>query len=335
MRKILRHTTLFTAVIAMGFLGACSSDDENGDGNGNGNGNGTTSIADVAGDDENFSILVDALTRTNLLEAVADANASLTVFAPTNDAFSDLLTDLGLADLDALEDAIGTEGLANVLLYHVLGTKVMAADVTTGYVNSLGTNSNDHNLSMYINAAGGGVLINGSASVTEADIEADNGVIHVINSVIMPQPLLGLVAPNSQFSNLVTAVGVADNNPGDILSDESSYKTLFAPTNDGFNTLLTDLNFSDLNDAVATIGTNGLFLVLAYHLVDADVRAADVQAGDVTTMANQDFTVSINSGGEVVLTDFENRDAIVTTTDITGTNGTIHIINNVIVPDLN
>lgn len=333
MKKVFNRMFLIGAIVGTGFFTACSSDDDNDNGNGNGNGNGAETIADVAAGNEDFSILVDALTRTNLVDAVSDANASLTVFAPTNDAFSNLLSDLGLSDLDALEAAIGTEGLANVLLYHVLGTKVMAADVSTGYVNALATNDNDNNLSMYISTSGG-VSINGSSNVVTTDIEASNGVIHVIDAVILPQTILGLVGPNNDFDALVTAVSVADNNPGDILNDESSFITLFAPTNAGFNQLVSDLGAADLNDVVAAVGTDGLFTVLAYHIVPADVRSSDVSAGAVTTAAGQDFTVSIQNGN-VVLTDTDNRTATVTTVDVTGTNGTIHIIDNVILPDLN
>ena len=97
-------------------------------------------IADLAVGTPRFSILVDALTRTNLVSVVADKNADLTVFAPNNDAFTDALAALGLADLDALEAALGTDGLRNVLLYHVLGAEVKAMSVTTGYAMTQATN---------------------------------------------------------------------------------------------------------------------------------------------------------------------------------------------------
>ena len=74
-------------------------------------------IAEIALADENFSILVDALTRTNLVDVVSNADAELTVFAPTNQAFLDLLEELQLASLDEAEAALTTEGLKNVLLY--------------------------------------------------------------------------------------------------------------------------------------------------------------------------------------------------------------------------
>ncbi len=330
MKKVFNRVFMVSAIIGMGFFAACSDDDDNGNGNGI---VAVETIADIAIGNEVFSILVDALTRANLVDAVSDENATLTVFAPTNNAFTALLNDLGFADLDALEAGLGTEGLANVLLYHVLGTTVLSADVTTGYVSSLATNANDNNLSMYINTSGG-VSINGSANVITPDIEASNGVIHVIDAVILPQTVLGLVGPNNDFDALVTAVGVADNDPANILSDEASFITLFAPTNDGFNQLVSDLNAADLNDVVGLIGTNGLFTVLAYHLVGADVRAEDVSAGSVTTLAAQDFDVTIDGSGNFVITDTDNRTATVTTVDITATNGTIHIIDNVILPTL-
>ena len=333
MKKVFRKFAFVAAIIAAGTFGACSSDDDNGNGNGNGNG-GPQTIAEIAAGNEDFSILVDALTRANLVDAVADANASLTVFAPTNAAFTQLLSDLSLPDLDALESALTTEGLANVLLYHVLGQKVMSNEVTTGYVPSLATNSNNNNLSIFVSTAVG-VRLNGSANVTTEDVEASNGVIHIIDQVITPQTILGLVAPNDDFSNLVAAVSAADNDPSAILNDASASNTLFAPTNAGFAALLSELNLPDLNAVVAAIGTDGLFTVLAYHLVGADVRAADVTPGDVATLAGQDVNISIDGSGNVILTDTDNRTALVTVTDVTATNGTIHIIDNVILPDLN
>jgi transforming growth factor-beta-induced protein len=334
MKKIFRNFTFASAIFAAAIMGACSSDDDNVNDNGNGNGNGAQTIAEIAAGNEDFSILVDALTRTNLVDAVSDANASLTVFAPTNSAFTQLLADLNLSDLDALESALTTEGLANVLLYHVLGQKVMSNEVATGYASTLATNSAENNLSVFISTEVG-VRLNGDANVTTADVEASNGVIHIIDRVITPQTIAGLVAPNSDFSNLIAAVTASDNDPIDILNDGSSSKTLFAPTNAAFGTLLADLNLPDLNAVVAAIGTDGIFTVLAYHLVGADVRAADVTPGDVSTLAGQDVNISIDGSGNVVLTDQENRTAIVTITDITATNGTVHIIDNVILPDLN
>ncbi|MDG1806073.1 fasciclin domain-containing protein, partial [Flavicella sp.] len=108
-------------------------------------------IAQIATADENFSILVDALTRTDLVGVVSDASANLTVFAPTNAAFADLLAELNMSSLDEVETALTTEGLKNVLLYHVLGAEVKSSSVSTGYVAT----ATEDKLSFYVNTSDG------------------------------------------------------------------------------------------------------------------------------------------------------------------------------------
>ena len=90
-------------------------------------------IAEIASSNANFSILLDALTRTNLVGAVS-GTTELTVFAPTDAAFGKTFTALNVADLDALEAAIGNAALQQILLYHVLGAEVKAAQVETGFL---------------------------------------------------------------------------------------------------------------------------------------------------------------------------------------------------------
>ncbi len=178
-------------------------------------------IADVATENGNFTILLDALERTNLTAAVSDPNASLTVFAPTDAAFQDLLTELNLPDLDAVEAALGNDGLKTVLLYHVLGAEVKSSMVTTGYVSTLGTNASNDALSLYISTSSG-VRINDRANVDMPDVEADNGVIHVIDKVILPMTIYQLLDVNPEFSSLVTALGAADGDIDDLLNDPTA-----------------------------------------------------------------------------------------------------------------
>ncbi|MGY6562014.1 MAG: fasciclin domain-containing protein [Luteibaculaceae bacterium] len=288
----------------------------------------TATIAELATATADLSILVEALTRTDLVGAVSDPNANLTVFAPTNEAFGNLLSDLGLADLDALEAALTTNGLRNVLLYHVLGIRATANQVQTGYFSTLATNSAEFNLSLFA-SAGSGVTVNGVSNVTTADILAVNGVVHIVDAVITPLNIVELASLNPDFSLLVAALVASANNPIDILSGDDNF-TVFAPNNAGFAQLLQDLQLSSLEAVVGAIGTDGLFEVLAYHLVAGNVRASDVTPGNVATVQGETFSVAVNGG--VVITDQRNRTANVIATDVTATNGTIHVINNVILP---
>jgi len=287
-------------------------------------------IAEIASNDPNFSILVDALTRTNLVAALNNPNASLTVFAPTNAAFSDLLVELGLADLDAVEQALGTEGLANVLLYHVLGAKVMSPNVSAGYATTLGERAAGQNLSLYI-ATQGGVKINDRANVTTVDVEASNGVIHIIDKVILPLSMYGLLEVNPSYTALVAALGVADGNLDDLTSDPAAGPfTLFAPNDAAFGALLQALGLSDLGALVAAIGTDGVADVLLYHVVSGNIRSNQVPSGDVTTVNGEDITIS--TAGGVTITDANGGTVTVTNVDIQGTNGVIHTINGVLLP---
>jgi len=166
-------------------------------------------IAEIASSNADFSILVDALTRTNLVGAVS-GSTELTVFAPTNAAFEKTFTALDVADLDALESAIGNPALQQILLYHVLGAEVKAADVPTGFVSGISprTAGGTDYLTMYIDATNG-VRINNKATVIDADIDATNGVIHAIDEVILPLDIVDLAVLSPVHTKLVGALGAA------------------------------------------------------------------------------------------------------------------------------
>lgn len=288
-------------------------------------------VAEVASSDARFSILVDALGRTGLANTVATTN-NITVFAPTNDAFNNLFTALGVADLDGLVNALGVDATTNVLLYHVLGARVPAANVTTGYVNTLGT-VDSNPLSAYISVSGSTVTINGNANVVQTDVNASNGVIHAIDAVILPLTIVELAALNPDFTSLVTAAGVADGNIDDLLGDPTAGPfTVFAPTNAAFATLISELGASDLNGVVAAVGTDGVADVLLYHAVPGNIRSNQVTAGTVATANGQSFTITVNGG--VSITDANNGTANVIATDVQGVNGVIHVIDRVLLPVL-
>jgi len=273
----------------------------------------SNTIADIAVADSNFSILVDALTRANLVDAVADSEASLTVFAPTNDAFSALLTDLGLGSIDE----VPVDDLTNILLYHVIGSKAMSTDLSTGYVPTLAMYS-DNNLSMYVEVDGG-VYINGSTMVTTADIEADNGVIHVVDQVILPPTVVDVAIANDSFTTLVQAVvkaGLVET-----LSGDGPF-TVFAPTNDAFDALFTDLGISGLDDLTA----EQLVPILTYHVVSGNVLSTDLTNGDVPTL-NEGNSVTVDLSSGVMINESE-----VVAADIQAANGIVHVIDKVLIP---
>jgi uncharacterized surface protein with fasciclin (FAS1) repeats len=330
--QYLNKLTALSAVALLLVSTSCNNDDDN-------NTPAPTpqkTIAETAAADPQFSILVEALTKTNLVGLVADPDADLTVFAPTNAQFEDLFTTLGVADVDGLITALGVDGVANVLAYHVLGAEVKAADVPTAFVKTLATNADDDFLDMYTDGLAGdnSVEINGTTSVTTANIDCSNGVIHVIDGVLLPQSVAQLAALSPVHTSLITALGVADGDLDNLLNTGTGPFTVFAPTDDAFGDLLVELNLADLNAVVGAIGTNGLANVLLYHVVTpANVRSEDLTNGQVVTAANNGtFTVNI-SGSTVTLTDESARTAGVVAVDIQGTNGVIHVLDKVILPN--
>ncbi len=331
------HKGFIMLFSAMFILTACSDDDDQ-----NPNPNpGPESLTATIADDARFTTLVDALQRTGL-DMTLDGNGTFTVFAPTNDAFAAALTALQLQDLDALENALGTDGLRNVLLYHVLGAEVRAADVATGYVSTAASNDDGDPLSAYIEVSSV-VTLNGTAEVRETDIVASNGVAHVIDAVILPISIYELVALNANYTSLVTALGVADGDIDSVLTATGTNYTLFAPDNGAFDDLIAAIpDVNDLNELVAALGTDGLATVLLYHATSGIVLSSDLpnlSSNTVPSLASDGmggfFTFDLDLGTEVRIIDGSSTTdpSTLTETDIIGTNGAIHFMDAVILPE--
>lgn len=182
---------------------ACSKDDDD-----DNNTPATPTISQKAAQDADLSVFVQVLEATGLTATLNDNSSKFTVFAPTNAAFTQLLTDLGVANLTELVAAVGIDAVREIVKYHVIGAEVRSSAVTTGYVNTLGVSSTNHNLSMFIDASNG-VKLNNKATVTTVDILASNGVIHKIDKVLLLPTILDLVAANSNYSSLAAAVTAA------------------------------------------------------------------------------------------------------------------------------
>jgi transforming growth factor-beta-induced protein len=133
-------------------------------------------VVEIAASDERFSTLVEAVVKADLADALS-AEGPYTVFAPTNDAFDALFKAIGVSGIDDLTK----EQLTPILLYHVVSGKVMASDVSTGNVPTL-----NEKASIMVEVDNGNVMIDKSSNVIITDIEGSNGVIHVIDAVLVP-----------------------------------------------------------------------------------------------------------------------------------------------------
>ena len=284
------------------------------------------SIYELAAADSDLSSLKAAVDKTGL-SATLSGSGTFTVFAPSNAAFSQFLTANGFASLNDVPNAV----LKEVLLNHVLGSKVMASQVTTGYVSTLakGSASATRNLSMFINTASG-VKINGVANVTKTDIGATNGVIHKVDAVIGLPTIVTHAAANPNFTSLVAALTRADQpNFVSILGGTASSPfTVFAPTNTAFTNLLTELNLPNL----AAIPGATLTEVLKYHVVaGANVASTGITDNMVVTTF-QGGTFKLTTTGGVKIIDQKARTSNVIATDVQCSNGIIHVIDKVLLP---
>jgi uncharacterized surface protein with fasciclin (FAS1) repeats len=280
-----------------------------------------------------FSSLVAAADKAGLVPALSDPNADLTVFAPTDVAFTSLAKSLGFADANAMVAALDGPTLAKILTYHVLPTKESAAELIAGgatqatlYEFPAGTPTTlavDTTSSVKLTDA----ALN-QATVTRANVAASNGVIHVIDKVLVPPGVLNVVQmaqSNPVFSVLVEAVVAADL--AGPLSGAGPF-TVFAPTNDAFSAALVELSTTK----EALLANPALADVLTYHVVGGDVRAADVVAlskpAAVTTLQGSSFSVDAS----LAITDGNGRKATLLATDVIASNGVIHVIDKVLLP---
>ena len=314
MKKLFVPVTILALALGTTFT-SCNEDDDMDDQN---------NIVELAQSNNDLSSLVDAVVRAGLVDALSDESASYTVFAPTNAAFATFLADNGFNSVDD----VPADVLSNILLNHVLVGKVPSNQVATGYANTLATYANTtSNVDMFINTASG-VVINGASTVQIVDQEASNGVVHVVDAVIGIPNVPTFAAANPDFSILVEALTRGDltTNYVDFLNGDGPF-TVFAPTNDAFAALLTELNANALSDIDAAT----LEAVLTYHVANGNVLAGDLSEGMmVPTAQGGSFTVSLTGGAKI--TDGAGRETNIIATDIQGGNGVVHAIDRVLLP---
>jgi uncharacterized surface protein with fasciclin (FAS1) repeats len=276
-------------------------------------------IVDIAVADGRFTTLVTAVTEAGLAETLS-GEGPFTVFAPTDDAFAALPE----GTIEALlEDPQGA--LTDVLLYHVVDGAVMADTVVT--LDSAKTASGE-NVSITVNDDG--VFLNDSVQVIITDIAASNGVIHVIDGVLLPSSMMAeeempgtivdIAVADGRFTTLVTAVteaGLAET-----LSGEGPF-TVFAPTDDAFAALPEGTIEALLEDPQGALTD-----VLLYHVVEGAVMAETVVTLDsAMTVGGEEVSITVNDDGV-----FLNDSVQVIITDIAASNGVIHVIDGVLLP---
>jgi transforming growth factor-beta-induced protein len=242
--------------------------------------------------------------------------ASFTVFAPTNQAFSALLAELGVSSLNDVPKAT----LSNILLYHVLDGTNKAASINTGYYATLASGPSDGSkLSFYVDMST--TMINSRAKITATDIAADNGVIHVIDKVILPLSIVDIAVNNPTFSILVSALAKADL--VETLKGAGPF-TVFAPTDAAFTALFSELGVS----GIADLSAETLIPILLSHVVSGNITSGQLKNGEVETL-NDDKKIVVNTSNGVTI----DGDINVVLADVQGSNGIVHVIDKVIMPE--
>lgn len=278
-------------------------------------------IAALVSETPDLSLLKVAVVRAGLVETLSKADATFTVFAPTNEAFK-------AAGLDTEEkiNAVPVDDLKKIVLYHVLGKKYMASAIPEGTTELATANE----LKTYITKSTMGVFVNGT-KVTKADIEAKNGVVHLVGKVLMPPAgsIVDVAKANPQLSYLVAAVVRASEgatNVAKILSEPRAY-TVFAPTNDAFKAA----GFATI-DAIKAANPDALAAILTYHVIAKRVFSSDLTEGMKPEMLNKETVTITLAGGPKVKGKNNNAPSNITITDVMATNGVVHVINGVLLP---
>ena len=306
MKLIHKSLIILSVVLA---LVACSDDD----------GKGPT-ITDVAVATPNLSTLVTALQAAGL-DSTLNEDGPFTVFAPDNAAFAKIPE----ADLNAL--LANTDALKDVLLYHVVSGQELGATAAVGAAEpgtTLGMANGD---STALSLSGSNLLVN-TSMVTTTDVVARNGIVHIIDTVLMPPADRGTPDNNivetaiaaGSFNTLVTALQAAGLDS--VLSDETRKFTVFAPDDDAF-AKLPDGTVAALLGDIPTLSN----ILLTHVVADAEVNsitALSLNGKQADTASGKKVNISISDGKLKV------NNATVKTVDIYTNNGIIHVIDEVI-----
>ncbi|MEO8412686.1 MAG: fasciclin domain-containing protein [Ginsengibacter sp.] len=285
---------------------------------------GAKTIYQTISTDAQYSYLTAAVNKAGLVAALNEANKTgLTLFAPTNSAFKAAGFN-SVSDLATIPDSI----LTKVLLYHVLDSKVEAAQVpqasntpvvTLNMQPIYATRTSDNK-----------VFING-VQVIKADIKCTNGIIHSINRVLMPATgtIVETAIGNPNLSLLVAAVlraSQGNTNVAEVLSGTGPF-TVFAPVNQAF------INAGFANEAaINAADPNTLTAILTYHVISGRIFSSDLTNGAMPATVNgEKVTIDLSSGASVKGNSNTTASKIIAA-DIVTTNGVVHAIDQVLLP---
>lgn len=318
--SILRKSIIFSLLLLA--ISGCSTSDDAGDVLEPSN-----TIADFIGNNPDYTSLNAALLRTGLKNNLF-SSGRFTFFAPNNAAFNAFLSKNAFENLDA----VPAEVLTHLMLNHIVQGEIRANELATGYLTSSSTFSpNGDHLSMYVSVSDD-IRINSSTLITKPEILLDNGVIHTVDAVINLPDILTFLIADPSFDQFVAAME-RDENFGllEVLQVEVDPApfTLFAPANDGFVKLLEESELESIDEILS----NDLQKLLSYHIAGGvNIRKEDfktnmiistLKTGEIRLIQEEDF----------LIIDERERVSQILITDIQATNGVIHNVEKVLLPE--
>lgn len=269
-------------------------------------------IAEIASVSPDLENLVAALRRAGLVETL-NGTGQFTVFAPTDAAFDEFLDGAALTDVPVDE-------LRELLLNHVITGTLHSTSLETGYQSTLATKAGtDLNISMYVNVSTV-VTLNGVSEVIIPNIEATNGIIHVVDAVIDLPNIVDHALANPNLTSLVGALTTGGNTTFTGLLSTPGDFTVFAPINEAF-TSFTNPNSNALDDILYNHVVTGITAVssgLSNTYEKTAAKFGDTDNNLSLYINTDDNMVTLNGGAEVVIA------------DIISTNGVVHAVNQVI-----
>jgi uncharacterized surface protein with fasciclin (FAS1) repeats len=296
-------------------------------------------IVEIVAGKEHFTSLVAAVVKTGLVDALSNPAANLTVFAPTNKAFANLPAPFNnAANISAITDKGQTDFLRTVLLYHVLGSEVFSHQIKKGSseavtIKPAGT-ANDNTI--YFSNNFGLIRINGQSTVIRADRNATNGVVHIIDKVLLfpTNTIAGIAIAGNNFSTLVAAL--VKTNLAGVFTGKGDF-TVFAPVNSAFAKLPSPFNSAvSISGITSTAQIDALANILKYHVVASRNFAWDLGIlRKITTLAaapDNKLTTILGFNTGFVKGNANTNYSQINPADILATNGVIHVIDEVLLP---
>lgn len=317
------HTSFCTFIMILATLSSCIEDADDND-----NRLPRSNAYERLTESTEHTLLLEALELTGL-DLTFKNSGSFTVFAPNDAAFTTYLNDNSIAMLSDIPRA----ELRNLLLNHVLQTLKRDIDFTAGYTKTSALSTDNKNLDMYVQIEPS-LLLNNRVSITRANVSASNGVLHFTDNILVLPTLATLIAVNPDFAALTTALTqqnlvaalanttTAGTNPAPF--------TVFAPNNAAFQALIDESTTDSLNNIADLLALPNLSDILLYHVVSGNAyRNADFN--DNFTLDPITFGIyTINTTDGTAITDGLGRVVNLTERDITGVNGVLHSLNDLL-----